>query len=85
MLYLKQSKSKPPVHPVSLISNLLLAIGMLISVVVLVKAYVFTSDLPAGTCPLTLSRPWLYGSIALLLVSLVLSFFEPGQHSKGIK
>lgn len=85
MLYLKPSKNKPPVHPVSLISNLLLAMGVLISAVVLVKAYIFTPDLPAGACPLTLNRPWLYGSIALLLISLVLSFFEPGKHKDGIK
>jgi len=85
MLHLKPDNNKPPVHPISLISNVLLAIGVVISVIVLVKAYVFTPDLPAGACPLTLSRPWLYLSIALLVASLVFSFFEPGKRKDGIK
>ena len=85
MQHQKMSDNKPPVHAISLISNLLLAVGVVISAVVLVKAYVFTPDLPAGACPLTLNRPWLYLSIALLLLSHVLSFFEPGKRKDGIK
>lgn len=77
MFKLKRTNDNSPIEPISLISNVLLAIGVLISVFVLAKAYLFSGELPAGTCPLTLNRPWLYGAIALLLLSLILSFFEP--------
>jgi len=44
---------------------------------VLAKTYVFNGGVPAGACPLTLNRPWLYVAAGLLVLSLVLSFFEP--------
>lgn len=62
---------------ISIISNVLLAVGAGIGLFVLAKAYLFNGPLPAGSCPLTLNQSWLYFSMALLLLSFVLSFFEP--------
>lgn len=67
---------------INLISNILMAAGAASGLFVLAKTYLFTGNLPAGACPVTLNRPWLYLSIGLLVLSLVLSFFEPKKQKR---
>lgn len=85
MLGLKRKNEKSSIEPIPMVSNILLAIGVLICLFVLAKTYLFSGNLPAGTCPLTLNRPWLYLSITLLLLSLILSFFEPKKQKDLVK
>lgn len=73
----KPTTVKPALKIIPLISNILMAAGAASGLFVLAKTYLFTGNLPAGACPVTLNRPWLYLSIGLLVLSLVLSFFEP--------
>ena len=76
--------TKPKIHPVSLASTITLIAGAASGLFVMAKAYLFT-DVPAGTCPLTLNRPWLYTSLALLVISLILSFLEPRKNRQAEK
>lgn len=75
--------AKPKTHPITLAGNVTLVAGAAIGLFVMAKAYLFT-EVPAGTCPLTLNRPWLYTSLALLGISLILSFLEP-KKDKQVK
>ncbi len=74
----KRSDNKNKPAPITLASNLTLAAGAIMGLFTLAKAYLFT-EVPPGSCPLTLNRPWLYASLGLLVLSLILSFFEPGK------
>lgn len=65
-----------------LISNLLMAAGVAVAIYVFAEAYLFTGNLAAGSCPLTTNRTWIYISIALLVLSVVFSFFEKRKTSK---
>lgn len=76
------SAGKPKIKAIPLISNILMAAGAASGLFVLAKTYLFTGNLPAGACPVTLNRPWLYLSIGLLVLSLVLSFFEPKKQKR---
>ena len=78
----KPTKSK--IHPISLAGNITLVAGAALGLFVMAKAYLFT-EVPAGTCPLTLNRPLLYTSLALLVVSLILSFLEPKKNKQAEK
>lgn len=85
MLEQKPGKGKTSPDLITLIGNILLTLGAAIGLFVLAKTYLFTGNLPTGACPLTLNRPWLYTSIALLLLSLVISFFEPRKPKDKVK
>jgi hypothetical protein len=63
-------------NPIKLLSNALLLLGAAAGGLGLVRIGLASRDLPPGVCPITDNRPWLYLAIALLLASLVLSFFE---------
>ena len=76
--------TKPKIHPISLAGNITLVAGASLGLFVMAKAYLFT-EVPAGTCPLTLNRPWLYASLALLGISLILSFLEPKKDRQAEK
>ena len=80
----EKKPTKPKIHPISLAGNITLIAGAASGIFVMAKAYLFT-DVPAGTCPLTLNRPWLYASLALLGVSLILSFLEPKKNKQAEK
>ena len=62
------------------ISNGTLLAAALVGGVSLLNTLRLSRELPAGVCPVTSSRPWLYLALALSGVSLFLSFFEKKQH-----
>lgn len=65
------------------LSNGMLVIALLIGATSLISAYRLSHTLPAGVCPYTSYRSWMYVAVALSLAALVLSFFEgPGKHKK---
>jgi hypothetical protein len=57
----------------SLISNLLLGIGAVLSVLVITLSITTRASLPPGVCPIDNNRPLIYVAIAILAVSFVLS------------
>lgn len=65
------------------LSNSTLVIAMLIGATSLISVYRQAHTLPAGVCPYTSYRSWMYVAVALSIVALVLSFFEgPGKPGK---
>ncbi|MDW7655584.1 MAG: hypothetical protein SCM11_00265 [Bacillota bacterium] len=58
-----------------IIGNVLLGLSLAIVIYLLADMYIFNRA-PAGTCPLTSNRPWIYLAIGLCALSLILSFFE---------
>jgi len=65
----------------SVISNISFAAGSAVSLYVLVTTFLLYRNLPAGVCPIDVNRPWMYTAVALLLLSALLSFFEPKKKS----
>lgn len=65
------------------LSNIAWISGTVLAAYVLIKAYFFSSGLPAGSCPLILSRPWITISIVLLALSFIFSLFEPERKKKS--
>lgn len=58
-----------------------MAAGIAFSVYALVATWLGSRNLPEGVCPITSQRPWMYAAIALLVISLMVSFFEPKKTS----
>lgn len=81
----KKNKNGSPADPLTVAGNLLLAAGAGIGLFALARSFIFSGALAAGTCPLTLNRPWLFASIACLVGSLVLSFFESGKKTRSVR
>ncbi|NTV89776.1 MAG: hypothetical protein HGA22_05370 [Clostridiales bacterium] len=54
-----------------------LILGAAIGIYALAEIFLLRSKLPAGVCPVTSSKPLLYVSITLCILSFVVSFFEP--------
>ena len=63
------------------IGNGFLAIGAAIALYALTGTYLLYRDLPAGACPFDANRPLLYVALGLVVVSLILSFFEKKPES----
>ena len=60
----------------ALAGNILLGIALAIAVYLIADTWLFNRA-PAGTCPLTANRPWIWLAVGLSVLSLILSFFEP--------
>ena len=58
------------------ISNISFGIGLAIGIYALIRIYFAGADLPPGVCPIDNSRPLIYVAIAMLIVSLIFSFFK---------
>ena len=58
-----------------IIGNVLLGLALAIVIYLLADLFIFNRA-PAGTCPLTSNRPWIYLATGLCALSLILSFFE---------
>ncbi len=59
----------------AVIGNVLLGLSLAIVIYLLADMYIFNRA-PAGACPLTSNRLWIYLAIGLCVLSLILSFFE---------
>lgn len=71
---------------ISYISYGTLILGAAIGVYVLADIYYLKSRLPAGACPITNNKLFIYIAIALCVISFILSFFEPkSEHKRGHK
>ncbi len=57
----------------SVISNILLAIGAALGALALYLSFSLRAGLPAGVCPIDNNRPLLYISVAILIASFVFS------------
>lgn len=60
----------------SYLSNISLVLGLLIGGYSYLKIYLLKSNLPDGVCPINMYRPLIYIAIALLIISLILSYFN---------
>lgn len=58
------------------ISNILFYLALAISAYTLITTYLIRKDLPPGVCPIDSRTELYYISIFLLIVSLILSFFD---------
>lgn len=65
-----------------IIGNIIFAAGIAATIYTLAKIFLLTRGLPPGACPLTTAGAWPYVAITLLLVSLILSFFEKKEPVK---
>ena len=63
------------------VGNGFLALGAAIALYALARIYLLYRDLPPGACPFDANRPLLYVALGLVVVSLVLSFFEKKPES----
>jgi divalent metal cation (Fe/Co/Zn/Cd) transporter len=64
------------------LSNLTFIAGISISLYAFVSLYFANKKLPSGVCPIDQKRPLLYLAIILIIVSLILSFFEKRKPKK---
>ncbi len=65
------------------LSNGLLILGSAVGAVALINTWQLSKTLPAGVCPYTDTRSFMYVAIVLILAALVFSFFEgPGKTKK---
>jgi uncharacterized membrane protein YidH (DUF202 family) len=71
----KPSREATRQKALKIIGNILLGLSLAIIIYLLADMYIFNRA-PAGTCPLTSNRPWIYLAIGLCTLSLILSFFE---------
>lgn len=62
--------------------QLLFWAGLASTAYTLVTVYLLSGRLLNGTCPITASGPWPYISIVLLILSLILSIFDPKDNKK---
>ncbi len=63
------------------IGNAFFAVGAAIALYALTGTYLLYRNLPEGACPFDANRPLLYVALGLVVVSLVLSFFEKKPES----
>lgn len=66
------------------ISNYLINIGIVLSVVNLILIYISRSRLPEGVCPIDNNNNFILLSIGISGVGLILSFFDRDTKSKFI-
>lgn len=66
----------------SYVGNGALLIGAAIGIYVLVDSYLVRRNLPAGTCPITDNKPWIYTAIIMCGISFILSFFDTHKKTK---
>lgn len=58
------------------LSNIFFVLAVGVSAYTLISTYVIRKSLPSGVCPIDSRSELYYISIALLILSFVLSFFE---------
>jgi uncharacterized membrane protein YtjA (UPF0391 family) len=58
------------------LSNILFYIALAVSAYTLISTYMVRRSLPEGVCPIDSRSELYYISIALLIISLILSFFD---------
>jgi hypothetical protein len=80
-----EEKTKKLQKTMSVISNVLFGAGAVIGLYVLVKTVMLYQSLPPGVCPIDANRTWMYISVALLILSILFSFFEPKKEKKKKK
>lgn len=65
------------------VGNGALIVGAVIGLYVLVDSYLIRRNLPAGTCPITDNKPWIYTAIVLFGISFIVSFFDTGKKQRN--
>ncbi|GAA0068640.1 hypothetical protein UT300003_01630 [Clostridium sardiniense] len=69
----------------SKISNYIMNIAIVVSIYAGYKVFQSHRNLPPGTCPVDDNRPLLYVSIAVLILSIILSFISDKIEDKNKK
>lgn len=64
------------------IGNSAFILALAIGIGAVVDMIIKRRQLPAGTCPINDSRPWLYLAIGLCVLALVMSFFDKKEKPK---